>query len=178
VPSGAGNFGSPNNVVINDTAGPEFETIVFPFGGTCDKTVASVDVTSAGLVTYKVQFPNAPSCDFGFYSPAITLTSAAFSGCSLKLLSSNFPQQGQGVADCTVTGSLDGNTLSLTAKNLVYVYDQRSLNASWRLEGCPAVRSLGSLTFYRGADVNRFLLPDTQTARPRRHKKVLYRLGT
>jgi hypothetical protein len=54
VPAGAGNFASAKNVAINDTSGPEFVTTLFP--SACGNTTASVDVTSAGLVTYDVQF--------------------------------------------------------------------------------------------------------------------------
>ena len=85
----------------------------------------------------------------------ITLTSAAFSGCTLTPVSSTFPGQGQDPAagginldnTVTVTGS-QGSTFSLTAEYLSYdtsfPKDKTSLTASWRLEGCPAVRQLAS----------------------------------
>jgi hypothetical protein len=150
VPAGAGNSVSANNVAINDTSGPEFVTILFPTF--CYNTTASVDVTSAGLVTYDVQFG---TCTIGVSGPVITLTSAAFSGCTLTPVSSTFPGQGQdingqggGPYNNIVTGSLQGSTLSLTAEYLIYdtsfTNDKTSLTASWRLEGCPAVRPLGS----------------------------------
>ena len=148
VPAGAGNVVSANNVAINDTSGPEFVTIIFP--ADCPNTTASVDVTSAGLVTYDVQFG---TCSIVLSELAITLTSAAFSGCKLTPVSSTFPGQGQGTLaggpfNNTVTGSLQGSTLSLTAEYLTYIFipqgfpgpkDNTSLTASWRLEGCPAV---------------------------------------
>jgi hypothetical protein len=91
----------------------------------------------------------------GYANPVITLISAAFSGCNLTPVSSTFPGQGQdppiGSRDYnnTVTGSLQGSTLSLTAEWLTYFFpdfpnDMPSLNASWGLEGCPSVRQLAS----------------------------------
>jgi len=144
VPSGAGNSASPNNVVIRDGTGttPEFATIAVPAAG-CAFDI-TVDVTPAGLVMYSVQFQQSPACDNVLVNPAITLVSAAFSGCSLTAGPSTFPEQGGGNLNNAVTGRLQGNALSLTAAFLSYNalsgLDSTSLTATWQLEGCPAVR--------------------------------------
>lgn len=144
VPSGVGNSAGPNNVAIKDDTAPEFATVVVPVAG-CAFDI-SVDVTRAGLVTYSVQFQRSPSCDNYLASPAITLVSPAFSGCSLRELpGSTFPAQGGGNYNNTVTGRLQGDAVSLTAEYLSYNaqsgLDSTSLSASWQLEGCPAVRT-------------------------------------
>jgi hypothetical protein len=148
VPDGAGNSVNANNVAISDTPRPEFATVIDP--KSCDNTAASIDLTSAGQVTYHVQFGG--GCGTRWFGLVITLTSAAFSGCNLTLVSSSFPGQGQDPSQITdppsynntVTGSLQESTLSLTAEYLTYFFpifpnDKTSLNATWRLEGCPSV---------------------------------------
>jgi hypothetical protein len=101
-----------------------------------------VNITSAGLVTYSVEF--APCRGFYFVSdenPVITLVSAAFSGCSLTAGPSNFQNQGNMGMDFnnTVTASLVGSTLSLAAEwlSLGSFTDSNFLTASWQLENCP-----------------------------------------
>lgn len=145
VPAGVGNSVSPNNVLINDTQ-TEFATL---FGSGSSR--ASVDVNTAGLITYAVQFGSASS-NYRLQNPVITLASDAFSGCSLTAVNSTFPPQGtdppsgQQVYNNTVTGSLVGNVLRLTAAWLScrqnYPNDKLFLTASWKLEGCP-VRLVG-----------------------------------
>jgi hypothetical protein len=159
VPAEAGNVGSANNVIITDTAEPEFATTYFPLE--CFNSTPSIQLTSAGLITYQVQFNDGPCKQGMFYTnPAITLESTAFSGCSIMEVFSNFGAQGNaqvvpgtlaGPAGLnTVTGSLQGSTLSLTANWLSYLPDIRYpndkplLTASWQLEDCPSVRPLGS----------------------------------
>lgn len=136
VPAGAGNSVSANNVEITDASGPEFASNIRP--GTCLAANTSVDVTRSGRVTYTVQFVTSGSCNSVLEDPLITLTSAAFSGCSLTAPpGSTFPTTPD---DSSVEGSVRGDILTLSAALLSHAAVNPPLyTASWQLSGCPEV---------------------------------------
>jgi hypothetical protein len=146
VPAGSGNINGPDNVTISNTASPEFATNIGP--NSCSDVTVSVDVTTQGRINYTVQWVGCENTGTIYFDTVITINSAAFSGCSLRELSSTFPGQGDLTGgqflDNNVTGSLQGSTLSLTAPVMSYyngpVYTNSTfLTASWQLEDCPAV---------------------------------------
>jgi len=129
---------------------PEFATTI-QSGDPCIDFGASVDVSPTGLVTYSLQWNLGAICSFNSQQPRITLISAAFLGCRLSPAGSNtFPVTYNGgiQTNNTVTGSLQSNTLQLTAEWLANdptddVPQDALWTASWQLSDCPAVRLWG-----------------------------------
>jgi len=149
VPAGSGNSNGPDNVEISGGAVPEFATTVEVLNDACLTFDAIVDVNPTGLVTYSLQWNLGANCGFGSQQPSITLISAAFIGCRLSPAGPNtFPvvtTWGGGQYNNTVTGSLQSNTLQLTAEWLfnnppIDAPQDALWTASWQLSDCPAVR--------------------------------------
>jgi len=150
VPDGAGNSNGPDNVEISGGTAPEYATTI-EVGSTCIRFAARVDISPTGLVTYSLQW-NLEGCGILWPQPSITLISAAFLGCRLSPAGPNtFPvtTSDEGVQwNNTVTGSLQSNTLQLTAEYLANIGEDDAAQdalwtASWQLSDCPAVRLWG-----------------------------------
>jgi len=146
VPAGSGNSNGPNNVEISGGTAPEFATTVVAGCGPPSVFDARVDVSPTGLVTYSLQWSLDGTCGLGIPRPNISLISADFLGCRLSPAGPNtFPVVtiGGPVFNNTVTGSLQSNTLQLTAAwvlNGPTVPQDALWTASWQLSDCPAVR--------------------------------------
>lgn len=134
IPTGYGNSKSSNNVEIKDNEAAEFATIINP--QYCPIKV-SVDVTTGRNISLSMELLGG-SCSFLRKLPWVTLTSDAFTGCQLTLLSNNFPTGGP--YNQTPVGTVQSNTVQLRANDLLPPAVD-SLRASWQLSNCPEVSS-------------------------------------
>jgi hypothetical protein len=144
IPASAANIGGPNNIVISAAEDPGFETTVYPGTPYFTNTLINLRVTREGLVTLTAQAPPSSSNRLLSGPYSIALASSAFDRCRLTPGFSNFTTLG--VDNITITGSMQGSTVQLTAAEY-FPFARNGIEmfyyASWQLEGCPSVRPSG-----------------------------------
>lgn len=143
-PAGSGNIAGPDNVMITDGPEPEFAVNSLAIGGPpgCSEANTSVNIGTAGLITYSTSL-RSPRCLAVFTDATVRLTSDAFSRCKLTAVASTFPitpvSCGVQQLSQNVKGTLQSNTVNLTAEVLGFPRVDTAYTAIWQLSDCPAV---------------------------------------